>query len=68
MSHRACVALLSFLAVAPSNSVSMSVVSGLNAGDAERSDHILRLQPPENTAHDIEASLAAIVKAEREQN
>ena len=46
----------------------MSVVSGLKAGDAERSDHILRLQPPENTAQDIEASLAASEKAEREQN
>jgi hypothetical protein len=62
---RSCLALLSVMAVAPLvNSASITVASGVRSGNAERSDQTLHLQPPENTAHDIEASLAAIVKAE----
>ena len=62
MLHRSCVALLSFLAVA-----SVDVVSGSDVREAANADHTLHLQPPDNTAHDIEASLAAIMKAEREK-
>ena len=64
MLHRSIVTLFSFVAVVPSNSASIRAGSGLNAGVAEYSDCTLTLQPPENTAHDIEASLAAIVEAE----
>ena len=65
MLRRSCLALLSVMAFAPlANSASISVASGLGANNVEHSDHTLHLQPPENTAHDIEASLAAIVEAE----
>ena len=64
MLHRSCVALLSFLAVA---SVDVVSGSGSDVREAATADHILHLQPPDNTAHDIEASLAAIMKAEREK-
>ena len=67
MLHRSCVALFSFVAVAPANSASISVASGLRTGDAEHSDYTLNLQPPENTALDIDASLAAIMNAEHEK-
>ena len=45
----------------------MSVVTGMDASYAKHSDSTLVLQPPENSAHDIEASLAAITKAEHEK-
>ena len=58
MLRRYCVALLSLVAVAPAS-------SALTA--AGHSDYVLDLQPPENTAHDVEVALAAIVEAEREK-
>ena len=67
MSCRLCVSLLSFLVVGPFGSASIGVVSASKVGVVERSDYTLNLQPPENTARDIEASLAAIAKAEHEK-
>ena len=58
MLRRHCLALLSFVAVAHSNSASLG---------AEHSDYVLNLQPPETTARDMEASLAAIMEAESEK-
>ena len=58
MMHRSCVAFLFFAAVAPSHSAAI---------DAKHSDSTLALQPPENSAHDIEVSLAAIMKSEHEK-
>ena len=45
----------------------MGMISGLDAAAEQQSDYTLNLQPPGNTAHDIEASLAAIMQAEREK-
>ena len=68
MLRRSCLALLSVMAFAPlANSASISMASDVGAGNVERSDHTLHLQPPENTAPDIEASLAATAKAEHEK-
>lgn len=67
MLHRSCVALLSFVAVAPTNSATINVASVLHASDAEHSDYTLNLQPPENTVLDIDASLAAMMNAEHEK-
>ena len=58
MLHRHFLALISLLAVAPCNSASLG---------AEHADYVLNLQPPETTANDMEASLAAIVEAEHEK-
>ena len=64
MLRHSCVALLSFVVVATSDNVLMNAASGEAAA---HSDFTLSLRPPESTAHDIEESLAAMMKAEKEK-
>ena len=64
MLHRFCVALLAFVAVVSSHVVP---IVGLYGDAAAHSDITLNLQPPEETARDIEASLDAILK-DRQKN
>ena len=59
---------LSFIvAAASSDSVSPGAIAGLYGDVVAHSDYTLKLQPPEENTHDVEASLDAIMKAEDEK-
>ena len=67
MSHHSCFVLLSFVSVVSSHSVPIGAASSFDGDAVAHSDYTLHLQPPQDTSHDIEASLDAIMKAEDEK-
>ena len=67
MSHHSCFALLSFVAVISSHSLPIGAASSFDGDAVAHSDYTLNLQPPQETTHDIEASLDAIMTAEDEK-
>lgn len=58
------VALLSFVVAVSVLSVPIGATSDLYGNAVAHSDYTLNLQPPQETTHDIEASLDAIMKQE----
>ena len=67
MLHHSCVALLSFVAAVSFLSVPAGATSDLYGNAMAYSDYALNLQPPQETTHDMEASLDAIMKQEDER-
>ena len=67
MARRFCFALTSFVIVASSHSAPPGVVSGAYGNAVAHSEYTLNLQPPEESTHDVEASLDAIMKVEDEK-
>lgn len=67
MLHHSCVVLLSFVAAISFFSVPTGATSDLNSYAVAHSDYTLNLQPPQETTHDMEASLGAIMKREDER-
>ena len=70
MAQRVRFALTSFavvVVVASSHSAPPGVVSGAYGNAVAHSEYTLNLQPPEESTHDVEASLDAIMKVEDEK-
>ena len=67
MAGRLGICLSCFAIVAASHADSLGAKGRLHGDDLAHSEYTLNLQPPEENAHDVEASLDAIMKAEDEK-